>query len=71
MNDVKKVKIPVREKYVLTREEAMAYFNIGEKKMRRLIQEHFDDHTFVVFNGKKTLIIRSRFEDFINNTSSL
>ena len=49
----------------------MAYFNIGEKKMRRLIQEHFDDHTFVVFNGKKTLIIRNKFEDFINNTSSI
>ena len=71
MNDIKKVKIPISEKYVLTKEEAMAYFNIGEKKMRKLIQDHIGDNTFVVNNGRKYLVIRSRFEDFINNTSSI
>ena len=71
MNDIKSIKLSVSEKYVLTKEEAMAYFNIGEKKMRFLIQEHIDDHTFVVCNGRKYLIIRNKFEDFLDNTSTI
>ena len=67
----KKIQVPVSEKYTLTREEAMAYFNIGEKKMLQIIQDHVGDNTFVVNNGKKYLIIRKRFEKFIDSTSSL
>lgn len=71
MNDIKKIKIPINEKYVLTREEAMSYFNIGEKKMRKIINDNIGTNTFIVFNGRKALIIRERFEEFMNNVSSL
>lgn len=37
---MKNVDIPVWEKYTLTIEEASVYFRIGEKKLRRLIDEH-------------------------------
>lgn len=64
-------KLPIWNKYMLTREEAMEYFNIGEKKMRKLINAHIDDNTFVFSNGRKTLIIREKFEDFIRNTTAI
>jgi len=67
----KETKVPLWEKYVLTREEAMEYFTIGEKKLRKLIQEHQDDNTFVLNNGNKALIIRKKFEEFIDNTSAI
>ena len=71
MKDNTNEKVPLWEKYVLTREEAIEYFNIGEKKMRKLIQDHIDDNTFVISNGKKTLILRKKFEEFLDNTSSI
>ena len=67
----KETKVPLWEKYVLTREETMEYFTIGEKKLRKLIQEHQDDNTFVLNNGNKALIIRKKFEEFIDNTSAI
>ena len=71
MKDNTNEKVPLWEKYVLTREEAIEYFNIGEKKMRKLIQDHIDDNTFVISNGKKTLILRKKLEEFLDNTSSI
>lgn len=71
MKDNTNEKVPLWEKYVLTREEAIEYFNIGEKKMRKLIQDHINDNTFVISNGKKTLILRKKFEEFLDNTSSI
>ena len=64
-------KVPLWEKYILTREEAMEYFAIGEKKMRKLIQEHQDDNSFVLNNGRKSLINRKKFEEFLDNTSAI
>ena len=69
MTNSRKAMLPINEKYALTREEAMAYFNIGEKKMRRLVNNHIGDYTFVVFNGRKALIIREKMEEFLRNTS--
>ena len=66
-----KDKVPLWEKYALTVNEAMEYFNIGEKKMRRLITDHAADRTFVVLNGNKALIIRKRFEKFLDETGTI
>ncbi len=71
MNNDKNEKIPIWKKYMLTREEAQEYFNIGEKKMRRIINDHLYDNTFVFSNGRKTLIIREQFEEYIKNTSAI
>ena len=35
-------KVPLCEKYILTIQEAAEYFHIGEKKLRRLVDERTD-----------------------------
>ena len=57
------------EKYMLTIREASAYFSIGEKKLRRLAEEHTGD--FAVINGNRYLIIRTKFEQFLLETSTI
>ena len=64
-------KVPLWEKYVLTVFEAAEYFNIGEKKIRLLINEHLKDNTFVIVNGTKTLIIRKKFEEFLDKVTEI
>lgn len=61
--------VPIGEKYMLTIKEAAAYFNIGIKKMRRLAEDNLGN--FAVYSGNRYLIIRSKFETFLNETSSV
>ena len=61
--------VPVSEKYTLTIKEAASYFNIGTKKMRRLAEENTG--RFSVFSGNKYLIIRKKFEKFIDDSSEI
>lgn len=64
-----KVIVPVCEKYTLTIREAASYFNIGIKKMRRLAEENTS--RFSVFSGNKYLIIRPKFEKFLDESSEV
>lgn len=60
------------EKYMLTVDEAVQYFGIGEKKIRMLISENADsDYCFTVQVGNKSLINRRKFEEFLNQTTAL
>ena len=61
--------IPLNEKYTLTIKEAEAYFNIGVKKMRRLAEEHTS--SFSIYSGNRYLIIRTKFEEFLVETSTI
>jgi len=61
--------LPLNEKYTLTINEAAVYFGIGIKKIRRLAEEHTD--TFAIQNGNRFLIIRTKFEEFLVQTSSI
>ena len=64
--------VPILEKYMLTVDEAVQYFGIGEKKIRTLIAENINtDYCFTVQIGSKSLINRKKFENFINQTTSL
>lgn len=63
MNDY--LKIPVWEKYILTVQEAAAYFRIGENKLRKLISEN-EDADYLLRNGNRLQIKRKKFEDFID-----
>lgn len=65
----KETLVPVCEKYTLTIKEAAAYFNIGIKKMRRMAEENTG--RFSVFCGNKYLIIRPKFEKFIDESSEI
>lgn len=61
--------IPLNEKYTLTIKEAESYFNIGVKKMRRLAEEHTS--SFSIYSGNRYLIIRTKFEEFLVETSTI
>lgn len=64
--------VPIWKKYMLTVDEAVQYFGIGEKKIRMLISENTDtDYCFTVQIGNKSLINRHKFEEFLNQTTSL
>lgn len=57
-------KVPVSEKYMLTINEASQYFSIGVKNMRRMAEEN--KGSFVIFMGNRYLIIRTKFEEYID-----
>ncbi len=63
------VTMPVSEKYMLTIREASVYFNIGVKRMRRLAEDNTG--RFAVFSGNRYLIIRTKFEKFVEECSAL
>ena len=63
------VSVPLGEKYLLTIKEAAIYFNIGQKKMRRIAEDYIGD--LAIFFGNRYLIKRKKFEDFIDKTSGL
>ena len=58
------------DKYTLTIEEAAAYFGIGQKKIRSLVQTHENDD-FILHVGVKVLIKRKKFENFIDRSSEV
>lgn len=62
--------VPLWHKYTLTIPEASEYFNIGEKKLRQMAQEN-STADFLLNNGVKVLIKRAKFEEFLNETSSI
>lgn len=63
------IKMEVTSKYSLSIKEAAQYFSIGIKKMRRLAEDNLGD--FAVYSGNRYLIIRSKFEEYLQNTSSI
>lgn len=59
----RKVEIPISEKYMLTVNEAAAYFNIGIKKIRRMSENN--DGKFAIRMCGRYLIVREKFEEYI------
>lgn len=62
--------VPIWEKFALTISEATQYFNLGEKKIRKLADD-YADYGFLMQNGTKALIKRKKFEEFLNDITSL
>jgi hypothetical protein len=63
------ISLPIGEKYTLTLKEASAYFSIGEKKIRRIAEEHQGELS--IYSGNKYLIIRHKFEKFLEETETI
>ena len=61
--------LSLSEKYALSIKEAAVYFNIGIKKMRRLAEENIGD--FALISGNRYLIIRTKFEEYLQNNSTI
>lgn len=60
--------IPYRDRYLLTIREAAEYFHIGEKKLRKLAEEH-QGAMFLIENGNRIMIKRKLFEDFLDSAT--
>ena len=61
-----KVNVPIYEKAALTIEEAAEYSNIGQNRLIALLKER--RCTFVLYVGKKKLVKRREFEQFISRS---
>ena len=61
-----KVNVPIYEKAALTIEEAAEYSNIGQNRLIALLKE--TRSTFVLYVGKKKLVKRREFEQFISRS---
>lgn len=55
--------VEIRDKILLTIEEAAAYSNIGENKLRQMVEERNCD--YILRKGKCTLIKRVKFEKYL------
>ena len=60
-----KTAIPISEKYMLTIKEASEYFNIGIKNMRRMAEQNTG--FYAVFLGNRYLIVRRKFEEYMDS----
>lgn len=62
--------IPLWEKYTLNIEEASKYFNIGQNKLRKLVEN--DKHAdWFIRNGNRIQIKRKKFEEIINKLDTI
>ena len=61
--------VHISEKYMLTIREASAYFNLGIKHLRRLAEENTEG--FSVYNGSRYMIIRPKFEKFLDESTTI
>ena len=57
--------IPVWRKYTLSVQEAAKYFRIGDKKMRKLIEEN-PGANYILWNGTRPQIKRKLFEQYLD-----
>ncbi len=62
-------KIALKDKPTLTIEEAASLYNIGEHKLRELTDS--DTCNFVLYVGRKRLIKRKQFDDYIARAFSI
>lgn len=62
--------VQIKDKFCLTIEEASEYFNIGEKKLRKIVSENLDSG-FIIQNGVKFLVKRKQFEKFLDDLTSI
>ena len=56
--------VPLCEKWLLSIEEAAAYFGVGQNRLAKLALQ--DGCKFIVFVGNKKLIKRKKFEEFLD-----
>lgn len=67
---VEKTQVEIKDKFCLTIDEASVYFNIGEKKLRKIIADNLDTG-FIIQNGVKFLIKGKQFEDFLRELTAI
>ena len=72
MAETTNVVVPIWERFLLTVKEASLYFNIGENKLHKLVNDYMDsEYKFVIQNGNRAMIKREKFEKFLNDTTAV
>ena len=66
---MEKQPMPIKDKYLITIKEAAVYFNIGNKKLRRIAEENLGQ--FALESGNRFLIIRPKFEQYLSQSSNV
>ena len=61
--------MPLRERYLLTIEEASIYFRIGENKLRQIANEYREE--CVLQNDNRMLIKKRKFEKIIDELEQI
>ena len=61
--------LPIDRKYLLSIPEAAEYTNIGQNKINELLKE--PRCSFVLFVGKKKLVKRTEFENWLSDQIEL
>ena len=61
--------VPIKDKLNLTIEEAAAYSNIGQNKLRSMADE--PSCPFVLYVGKRRVIKRREFERYLEKVSKV
>lgn len=64
-----KHEIPLWEKTMLTIEECAAYSGIGQSKLRELTDD--ENCPFILFVGRKRLIKRKQFDEYMEKAYSI
>lgn len=62
--------VEIKDKFCLTIEKAVVYFNIGEKKLRKIVSDNMDAGV-IIQNGVKILIKRKLFEDYLKDITAI
>lgn len=60
--------IPIWKRYLLTIPEASQYYNIGEKRLRQMV-DIYSNGEFYLMVGNRVLIKRLQFEPFLADSS--
>lgn len=62
--------MPFYERYMLTVEEASAYFHIGPKKMREIVRE-YEGANWILYSGNRIMIKKALFSTWIDGQSAI
>ena len=65
-----KFDIPIWEKYVLTVQEAAAYFRIGENKLRQIVADN-PRADYLLWNGNRPQFKRRMFEKYVDGLNEV
>ena len=63
---MREINVPICEKAALTIKEAAEYSNIGQNRLSELLKQ--PRCTFVLYVGKKKLVKRREFDQFISQS---
>lgn len=65
-----KSNIPIENRYALTIRQGAEYFQIGEARLRSLLEEDAMSE-FVILRGNRMLIKRQLFETYLNSVNAI